>query len=125
MVSAVTGVGDKDANFLSRYLGGRSFLTSCTVSFNGMSLTTHDALVDTGADGYLFVNMRFGRTMVKRLGCEKLTDFKPGRVRGYRGTAAELIDLVLRAHVVIKGCTIRNKCLIVVDSTHDIIIGRK
>jgi len=123
-VSAKAGDG-KDANFLAKYLGGKSFLTPCTLSFNGKSFTTRDALVDTGADGYLFVNMRFGRKMRKYLGCEKFTDFDPGLIRGYRGPATELIDVVLRAHVTIENRTVRNEWLIVVDSSHDIIIGRK
>ena len=122
-VSAVA-VG-KDRFFLPKLLGGKSFLVPCTVANNGLSLTTYNALADTGANGYLFVSVRFARKMLKVLGAEKITDFEPQPVGGFDGKATQMVDLVLKAHVTIQGRTLRNENLIVVDSPHDIIIGRK
>ncbi len=50
----------QEQNFLSAYLGGGLFLASYTLSFNGKSLATDDALVDIGANSYLFVGIKFG-----------------------------------------------------------------
>ncbi len=58
----------KDPYFLPRYLGGKPFLILCTVANNGLSLTTTDTLVDTGANSYLFVSLRFSKKIAKLLG---------------------------------------------------------
>ena len=88
-------------------------------------MTTHNALADTGANGYLFVSVRFGRKMIKILGAEKITDFEPQPVGGFDGKATQMIDLALKAHVTIQGRTLCNENLIVVDLLYNIIIGWK
>jgi predicted aspartyl protease len=115
----------KNNDFLSRYLGGIPFLTTCTLSFNGYSLITSNALVDTGANGYLFVNMEFGRKLDKLLGCEEFSDFDARAVGGFDGSISQTLDLVLRAHLTVQNRTINDEWLIVIDSNHDIIIGQK
>lgn len=70
----------RDPTFLWRYMGGDPLLTTYTLSCNGMSLTIHNALVDMGANSYLFVNIRFGRQLVKRLGYKIITDFAAYKV---------------------------------------------
>ncbi|KAL2192225.1 hypothetical protein P885DRAFT_48185, partial [Corynascus similis CBS 632.67] len=94
------------------------------LSFNGSSLTTYNALVDTGANGYLFVSTAFGRQLVKRLGYEEFSDFEPYPVGGFDGSISQMVDRVVRAHLTVQNRTIENEWLIVVDSVHDIILGR-
>lgn len=53
------GEGSIPYEFLSHILGGDPFTCTCTVVNNGLTLTTRTALVDTGASGYLFVNIVF------------------------------------------------------------------
>ncbi|KAK4232754.1 hypothetical protein C8A03DRAFT_20018, partial [Achaetomium macrosporum] len=115
----------KDPYFLPRYLGGKPFLVSCTVANEGLSLTTTDALADTGANGFLFVSPRFSEKMVKLLGARQNRDFVPGQVGGYDGKGTEMINTAVQAHFTVQNRTMRNEWLIVVDSAHDVIIGRK
>jgi transposase InsO family protein len=88
-------------------------------------LTTSNALADTGANGYLFVSEDFSRQLVKRLGCEEFSDFEPQPVGGFDGSISQTIELGVRAHLTIQNRTISNEWLIVIDSPHDLIIGRK
>ncbi|KAK3896448.1 hypothetical protein C8A05DRAFT_20575, partial [Staphylotrichum tortipilum] len=118
----VSTVARKD--FLSKYLGGKPFQAPCTLSFNGCSLMTRNALVDTGADGYLFVNVTFGRKLVRLLGCERFSDFDPHTIGGFDEDARQIIDTVVKAHLTVQNRTVRDEWLIVIDSPHDVIIGR-
>jgi hypothetical protein len=54
-----------------------------------------------------------------------ITDFEACKVGGFDGSISQIIDLVLKANFTIQNRTLPNECLIVVDSPHDIIIGRK
>ena len=54
-----------------------------------------------------------------------ITDFMACKVGGFDGSVSQIIDLVLKANFTIQNRTLPNECLIVIDSPHDIIIGRK
>jgi len=61
-------------NFLDRYLGGTDLRITSKVAYNGLSLTAHHTLPDTGANGYLFVNRAFAQRMIGLLTPLRLPD---------------------------------------------------
>lgn len=113
-------------DFVSKLLGGRPFLTSCSIANNGVSLTTTDVLVDTGANGYLFVSVAYAERLLKQLKLKTRTDFTPRPVGGFDNKGAcQLVDVVLVGHFTIQNRTLRDEPLLVIDSKHDVIVGDK
>jgi hypothetical protein len=52
---------------LSQLLGGEAFTLPCTISNNGLGIKT-TSLIDTGANGYTFIDLKFARTIQTFLG---------------------------------------------------------
>ncbi|KAK0703330.1 hypothetical protein B0T26DRAFT_601915, partial [Lasiosphaeria miniovina] len=90
-----------------------------------LSLTTNDVLVDTGANGYIFVSRNFANKMQNLLHLEPVIDPDPRRVGGYDNKSQQTIEELLEANLVIQHRTIKDEYLIVVDCVHDLMIGRK
>lgn len=112
-------------DFASKFLGGRPFLSTCSIANNGVSLTTQDALIDTGANGYLFVSVSFAKRLLRQLRLEEYDGFRPRPVGGFDGSASQLIDIAIRGHLTVQNRTIRDEWFLVIDSKHDLIVGRK
>ena len=51
-------------DFLNKRLGGKSWTVTCTITCNGISLTTDNALPDTGASGYLFISQDLAKRLL-------------------------------------------------------------
>jgi hypothetical protein len=94
------------------------------VVYNGLSLTAN-ALVDTGANGYIFVNRSFADKIKKFLPVEVLKDPIPVPVGGYKGSIDQEIEEGIKTHLRIQGRFIRDQMLVVVDMNHELILGRK
>ncbi|KAK1773006.1 hypothetical protein QBC45DRAFT_133911, partial [Copromyces sp. CBS 386.78] len=90
-----------------------------------MSLPTSDALIDTGANGYLFVSRRFAEILKKRLLIEPIYDFPARGVSDYQGKTSQKIDEVIKASLRISSRTTVPDFFIVINMNHDLIIGRK
>jgi hypothetical protein len=112
-------------DFLTRYLGGSPLTITCTIASNGLSLTTDNALPDTGANGYLFVNATFAQKLQKYLQLETITGFTPHPVGGFDGKTTQYIDTALRGHLRIQQHLLRDTYFLVLDMKHEVIIGRK
>ena len=112
-------------NFLDRYLGGTDLRITSKVAYNGLSLTAHHTLPDTGANGYLFVNRAFAQRMIRLLNTPKITGFKPHLIGGFDGKPTQSVSYALLGHLRVQGRTTRNVPFIVLDMKYDIIIGRK
>lgn len=124
----IFSVGGKSGihyNFLQNVLGGKPWTVSCTIANNGFSLTTTDALPDTGANGYIFINRRLAKQALTYLRPEKITDFTPSPVAGFDGKATQLIDVALIMNLKIHGRNFLQVPFLVIDMKHDIILGRK
>ena len=109
--------------FLRRHLGDRSFVCTCSIADNGLSLTTTDALVDTGAHGYLFISRRFADVVEKRLQVETQQDFTLAPVGGFDGKNCQKIYRAIRVDLKMQGFTNHGEWMLVIDSKHDILIG--
>jgi hypothetical protein len=78
----------KGRDYVSELLGGKPLVTKCTIANNGVSLTTHDALADTGVDGYLFVSTAFAERLRELLQVKRFKDFRPRPVGGFDNNGA-------------------------------------
>lgn len=112
-------------DFLRQYLGGEPFLVAATLVLNGLSFTTLDCLVDTGAGGSVFINLKLARKLQKTLRPERITNFTPQLIGGYDDkSTTQLIDVALRMDLQVQGRRLGGTFL-VVDMKHDLILGRK
>lgn len=111
-------------DFLSRILGGGAFTLKATIVNNGLSLTCK-ALIDTGADGYLFISLNFAKRVLKLLQPRQITGFQPYPVGGYDRKTSQTVDVALQTAFRIDGRTELNAPLMVLDMHHDMIVGLK
>jgi predicted aspartyl protease len=110
---------------LSLLLGGKHFTFPCTISFNGTAISTY-SLIDTGANGFVFIDERFAQLLSRKLGwtIEKLP-FPSLPVKGYDGKRGASITSYLRVHLMLDGRKIYNVPFLVLPlGSHDIIIGK-
>ncbi|RKF63249.1 hypothetical protein GcM3_140017 [Golovinomyces cichoracearum] len=114
-----------DQDFLNKRLGGKSWTITCTIACNGFSLTTSNALPDTDAGGYIFINRDIAKKALKYLNPQRVIDFPPSPVAGFDGKATQLIDFALILNLKIDGREIVNVTFLVINMKHDLILGRK
>jgi predicted aspartyl protease len=110
---------------LSLLLGGKHFTFPCTISFNGFAISTY-SLIDTGANGFIFLDEKFARLLSRKLGwkLEKLP-FPSLPIKGYDGRRGPSITSFLRTHLTLDGRRIYNVPFLVLPlGSHDIIIGK-
>ncbi|KAK3937555.1 hypothetical protein QBC46DRAFT_267260, partial [Diplogelasinospora grovesii] len=115
---------DSQADLLSKCVGGRQFTIPSTIAFNGLSLTTSDTLVDTGANGYLFVNRQFADRIKRHLPVTVYDNLPKVPVGGYTGRMDQQIKEAITAHLRVQGRLMLNQTMVVLDMKHDIILGR-
>ena len=109
---------------LSQLLGGDAFTLPCTVSNNGLGIKT-SSLIDTGANGYTFVDTQFARTVERFLGIKPRILKDQCKVRGFDGQQTTPITEFLELMLTIDGRQIRIPMLVVGLGDHDMILGRK
>lgn len=105
-------------------LGGESWTVTCTLACNGFSLTTSNALPDTGASGYLFISRDMAKKALKYLRPQRVTNFPPSPVAGFEGEATQLIDVALVMNFKIDCLELINVPFFVINMKHDLILGR-
>ena len=106
-------------------MGGKHFTVPCTVSRNGYGVNT-TALIDTGANGFAFMNTACANDVAKFLNVEATRLEKPVQVKGYNGQAGKPVTHVLKLHVRLDGRRQYGIPFCILDlGSHDIILGRK
>lgn len=91
---------------------------------NGKTISV-SCLADTGADGYLFVNVNLARTLIRQWGLRtrKLPHKCP--VTGFDGESRQPITHAVRLTFVINGRVQQSQPILIADiGRHDVIIGR-
>lgn len=107
-------------------MGGRPFLVTTTIAYNGLSVATENSLADTGAGGEAFVSLSFAKKLKKELQIKPITGFCPQKIDGYDGKSVQVIDVAFNATLHVQGREIANTTLLVIDMKHhDLILGRK
>src|SRR4051794_15024294 len=110
---------------LSSLLGGKQFLVSCSLSSNGFGITLH-SLVDSGANGFLFINRPLAHRLSKALSqpLRRLPYSVP--VRGFKSDISTTVTHYIRLHLTIDGRRFYNCPFIIVDlGPQDLILGDK
>ena len=110
---------------LSNLLGGAHFRNSLVLCSKGYGVKLH-SLIDTGAQGFLFLNSRVASSLSKSLHVpiQKL----PYRimVKGFSDRIRTPVDRYIRLHMKIDGRVFRNCPFVVMDlGSQDCIIGLK
>ena len=110
---------------LSLLLGGKHFTFLCTISLNGFAVSTY-SLIDTGANGFVFIDERFAQLLSSKLGWKvEQLPFPSLPVKGYDGKQGTRITSFLRTHLTLDGRKIYNVPFLILPlGSHDIIIGK-
>ena len=69
---------------LSQLIGGKHFTIPCTLTYNGYGVQT-SALVDSGANGFIFIDAQFAKDLSKFLNTQITPLEAPCPVKGYDG----------------------------------------
>ncbi|EGZ76037.1 hypothetical protein NEUTE2DRAFT_142371, partial [Neurospora tetrasperma FGSC 2509] len=89
-----------------------------------IAITTSNALVDTGADASIIVNLSFARKLRKLLKLPFCDDFDPGYVTPYKKAQPDSVSVALKGHIKIQNFRVKDQWIIVLLSLkRDMIIG--
>ena len=101
------------------------FTLPYTVSNNGLGIKT-SVLINTRANGFVFVNTEFAKTACQFLSLEKQLLRTPCHVRGFDSQRANLITEYLKATLIInKRRQLKVLILVVKLRGQDLILGRQ
>jgi hypothetical protein len=109
---------------LTQLLGGDSFTVPCTVSNNGLGIRT-TSLIDTGANGYAFIDTEFVKLAARFLDLIPQRLSTPCNVRGFDGKQAKPITDYVELTLLLDGRRLKVPMLVVGLGGQDIILGRK
>src|ERR1700709_1233533 len=109
---------------LSKLLGGDAFTLSYTISNNGLGIKL-SSLIDTGANGYTFIDYKFSKTVERFLGLQPIPLKGKCNVKGFDGKQATPITHYITLSLLIDRRKIQVPMLIVGLGEHNIIIGHK
>lgn len=87
---------------LQELVGGKSFSFPCTITKDGIGVTV-TALVDTGANGYVFIDRTCAGRIAERLGLQKTPLGRDIPVKDYQGRNGNPIQSILTADLWIDG----------------------
>lgn len=88
-------------------------------------MITTDALPDTGASEYVFINRSLAKQALKYLCSQKITDLAPSPVARFDGRVTQLIDVASVMNLTIHGRLFHQTPFLVIETKHDIILGGK
>jgi hypothetical protein len=110
---------------LDQLLGGSSLTISGSISINGLSLTIPDILIDTGANGYIFISVKMARRAIRLMNAKLESNFTPRLVGGFEGHASQLVDALVVLHLRMQRRTETRVPMIILDMPHSLIVGSK
>jgi len=106
-------------------MGGPHLTIPCTLSSNGYSINLN-ALADSGANGFVFINTSCAIEMATLLNLKVKRLSQPIRVKGYDGQAKNSITHILRIHLTVDNRHQYHMPLMILDlGSHDLILGHK
>ena len=110
---------------LSQLLGGQQFSVSSHIGKNGYGVET-DSLVDTGANGYAFINTKFAIQVARFCQTPAVRLQAVCYVKGYDGKTKEPVTHVIFLDLRIDGRQFKEVPLLIADlGNHEMILGRK
>jgi hypothetical protein len=103
-------------------MGGKHFTIPCTLSRNGYGVRS-SALVDTGANGFAFINRSFATELSKFLSIKPVRIPNSLSIQGYDGKQATTVSHALILHLTIDTRRQTSLPFYILDlGTHDIIL---
>ena len=81
-------------------MGGTHLTISCTLSNNGYGVVTR-ALIDSGANGFVFINTQCAVDVARFLHLKTHRLPRSVPVKGYNGESSQLITHYLRLHLTV------------------------
>ena len=106
-------------------MGGKHFTIPCTLSRNGYGVRS-SALVDTGANGFAFINRSFATELSEFLNLQPVRIPNQLSIQGYDGKQATTVSHALILHLTIDKRRQTSLPFYILDiGTHDIILGLK
>lgn len=106
-------------------MGGKHLAISCTLAKNGYGVISQ-ALIDSGANGFVFINTCCAVDIAKFLGLKTQRLPRAVPVKGYDGQCGQPVTHYLRLHLSVDGRRQYNVPLLILDlGFHDLILGRK
>ena len=109
---------------MSDVLGGDSFTLPCRLAANGLAMNV-TALIDTGANGEVFIHTKHFDFVEKRLRVYIRTARKPVSLTGYDNKHSESISRVFTANLVIEGRRVETHFIFCDTGRHDLFVGRR
>jgi predicted aspartyl protease len=107
---------------LSQLLGGNAFTLPYIISNYGLGIKT-SSLINTGANGYTFIDSKFVRIIERFLDVKPTQLKSPCNVRGFNGKQATPITHYIELTLLIDGRKVLVPILIVGLGEHNIILG--
>ena len=108
---------------LSQLLGGPHFRTTSVAYLNGIGVRLN-SLIDTGAQGFLFLNTSIAFALARSLRVPIRSLPRKVQIRGFKDTITSSATHFIRLHLRIDGRTILNCPFVILDlGQQDCIIG--
>src|SRR5436190_880837 len=106
-------------------MGGKHFTVTCTILHNGYGIDL-DALIDTGANGFAFIDTTCAIDTAKFLNAKATRLKRPIAIKGFDGRCGKTVTHVLILHLSIDGCQQVDIPFCILDlGNHDVILGLK
>ena len=106
-------------------MGGRYFTIPYTLSRNGYDVRS-SALVDTGANGFAFINRSFATELSKFLSIQPVRIPNPLSIQRFDGKQATTVSQALILHLTIDSKRQTDLLFYVLDiGTYDVILSLK
>ncbi|OJD10369.1 hypothetical protein ACJ73_09822 [Blastomyces percursus] len=110
---------------LGQLIDGNAFLVECQIARNGIAVTLK-SLVDSGANGYLFISWKLAEQVVKGFGIQVVKLDAPVDVIGFDGKTKGQAAYVVGLHFQVAGRRFQKLPFLILDiGKQDLIIGRK
>ena len=88
---------------LSNLMGGSPLTVLCTLAKNGIGIDL-DILVDTGANGFAFIDTTLADQLCKGLNLQLTALPRTIQVKGYDSRKGQVASYYLTLNLIIKGC---------------------
>ena len=106
-------------------MGGNHFTVPCTISISGYGIDLN-ALADTGANGFAFIDTACAIDAAKFLDIKPTRLEKPITVKGFDGRRGKAVTHILILHLTLCGRRQTNIPFCILDlGNHDLILGLK
>ena len=106
-------------------MGSKHFTIPCTLAYNGYGIST-TSLVDTGANGFSFIDTKFAIDAARYLGITAKPLDREIPIKGYDGKHNSYASYYLPMHLTVDGRRQESVPFIILDlGQHDIILGLK